>query len=356
MKPLHIGLLVVGAALAGGLAVKMTQPTVLPNTVPIARVLAPPKAAAPVVAPAAVDAPKAAETANPTGTGTPAAKADTAPPTVYEEPKAAAKPSPIRWKAAKEASAKETATKQALVKPAAKPVTIAKNDTSSVAPPPYQGSGSGTAPPNTYPVVEPPATATSPVELPRTPDPQPEPEPPAPIAPRKVTLATGSTIPARLMQTLSSDKLRAGDTFQATLAEPLIVGDLVIAERGSRVSGKVVDASMAGKFQGSSKLELALTSFESADGQRVAVSTTPWVKQGENGKNGEIAKIGGGAALGAIIGAIAGGGKGAAIGAGVGGGAGTGAVAMSPPKPVSVPTETVIRFRLASSVTITERM
>ena len=31
MKPLHIGLLVVGAALAGGLAVKMTQPPPIPS-------------------------------------------------------------------------------------------------------------------------------------------------------------------------------------------------------------------------------------------------------------------------------------------------------------------------------------
>ena len=216
-------------------------------------------------------------------------------------------------------------------------------------------------PPPPYPEPEklsPPSLSPQPVEQPRTPDPEPTPvaSPPPPSEPRRVVLSAGTTIPARLLQTLASDKLKPGDTFQATLAEPLIANDLVIAERGARVSGRVVETSQAGKFQGTSRLELTLNSFESADGQRVAITTSPWVKQGDSNRNSDVAKIGGGAALGAIIGAIAGGGKGAAIGAGAGAGAGTGAVVLTPSKPINVPTETVIRFRLASSVTITERI
>ena len=62
-----------------------------------------------------------------------------------------------------------------------------------------------------------------------------------------------------------------------------------------------------------------------------------------------------GRGTGAIIRAIAGGDAGAAIGAGAGGAVGAGATAATGPKSLNLPSETVIRFRLASRVTITEQ-
>jgi hypothetical protein len=58
----------------------------------------------------------------------------------------------------------------------------------------------------------------------------------------------------------------AGDTFLASLAEPLVVDGLVIAERGARVTGRVLDAQQA-------LCELA--TLATSDGQRVAISTGP---------------------------------------------------------------------------------
>lgn len=106
---------------------------------------------------------------------------------------------------------------------------------------------------------------------------------------------------------------------------------------------------------GTSSLDLELTIVETSDGQKVEISTVPWTKRGDTSYGADAAKVGGGAVLGAIIGAAAGGGKGAAIGAGAGGILGAGAAAASRGKPVNVPSETVIRFRLASRVTIMER-
>jgi len=159
----------------------------------------------------------------------------------------------------------------------------------------------------------------------------------------------------RLDQALSSDRLSPGDTFQASLAEPLVAEGFIITERGARVSGRVIETKQAGRLQGTAELQLALSTLQTADGQKIAISTQPWMKQGDSSRNQEVAKIGGGAALGAIIGAIAGGGKGAAIGAGVGGAAGTGAAAATRGKAAIIPSETVIRFRLNSRVSITER-
>jgi hypothetical protein len=162
------------------------------------------------------------------------------------------------------------------------------------------------------------------------------------------------TFKVRLDQSLSTERDFAGDRFQASLAEPFVVDGLVIAERGARVTGRVVESRNAGRLSGMSAIRLAVTTLYTSDGQKVAISTDPWAKQGDSSAGTEAAKIGGGAALGAIIGALAGGGTGAVIGAGVGGGAGLGMVAASRGKPASVPSETVIPFRLATEMTITE--
>jgi len=60
--------------------------------------------------------------------------------------------------------------------------------------------------------------------------------------------------------------------------------------------------------------------------------------------------------LGAAIGAIAGGGKGAAIGAGAGAAGGGGVAVATRGKPVELPVETRLTFRIEQPVTITERL
>jgi hypothetical protein len=74
-------------------------------------------------------------------------------------------------------------------------------------------------------------------------------------AARHVTLQPGMTIPVRLDQSLT------GDSFQASLAEPLAVDGLVIAEKGARVN-----------------VRPGLASLTTSDGQRLAISTDPWTK------------------------------------------------------------------------------
>ena len=51
-------------------------------------------------------------------------------------------------------------------------------------------------------------------------------------------------IPVRLIDGLSSERNRPGDVFTATLEKELVAGEFVIAERGARVEGRVIDARM----------------------------------------------------------------------------------------------------------------
>jgi len=187
------------------------------------------------------------------------------------------------------------------------------------------------------------------------------PEPAAPSRtparePSTVTIKEGTTFSIRLGEGLSSDRNRSGDEFTGTLEQALVVDDLVIAERGAHVDGRVVESQLAGRVKGLAHLSVELTRLHTADGQKIAIRTSPYAQDGPTSKKEDAAKVGAGAAIGAIIGAIAGGGKGAAIGAGVGGAAGGGTVAATRGKPVVLPVETHLTFRLEQPVTITEQL
>ena len=235
-------------------------------------------------------------------------------------------------------SVKQPARKKTIVAAVQKPPIPAPVEQAKVEAPPA---------PETPPVATPPAPVSPPPPLAEI-----HSEPPQP---RSVTIANGTLLNVRLGQTLSTERDRSGDTFAATLDEPLVVDGLVIAEKGARATGRVVDALEAGRIKGLAHLSLELTSLMTSDGQRIEFRTARFEKEGPSSKTEDTQKIGIGAAIGAAIGAIAGGGKGAAIGAASGGAAGGGVVAATRGKPAVLPAETRISFRVEQPVTITER-
>lgn len=156
-------------------------------------------------------------------------------------------------------------------------------------------------------------------------------------------------LPVRIGETLSSARNQPGDTFLATLTQPLVIDGFIIAERGARLEGRVVEA-------GASHLGISVVRLATADGQNIRVRTEPFVKDAASSTGTNAAKIGAGAAIGAVIGAIAGGGKGAAIGAGAGGAVGAGDVLLTRGQAAEIKVETRVSFRVQDSVTITERL
>ena len=261
-------------------------------------------------------------------------------------------------------------------KPSAKPSPAGEPIAVAVAPlrveqPPAQVAAAVPSPrqPEPEPVVAPPpappvATATAPpARVALNPPKEIDRAEPAVLhdresrGPNSVTIDQGTLVTVRIGETLSVQKNLTGDTFFATLDQPLVAGGFVIAEKGARVEGKIVEVDKAGRMAGTSRLSLELTQINTSDGQRVHLQTATYTKDGadRNHKN-DAAKIGGGAVLGAVIGAAAGGGKGAGVGAGVGGAAGAGAVLLSGGRNVTIPVETKISFRIDKPVMITERV
>ncbi len=161
----------------------------------------------------------------------------------------------------------------------------------------------------------------------------------------------GTTITVRTGQALGSKTSQTGQSFSATLVNPVSVGGIVAIPASSPVAGSVVSAKAKGKVKGEGELDLALTGI-SIQGKSYAISTNT-LEQTIKGKGKRTAKAtGGGAAVGAIIGGIAGGGKGAAIGAGVGAGAGFVAGTATGNQQIELPAETVLSFKLSQPLTV----
>jgi hypothetical protein len=226
---------------------------------------------------------------------------------------------------------------------------IARND--PPAPAPAEAASQAPLPPPPAPVA--PVEQPVPVENVSLPAPTPNVEA---RVPHVVTLTAGTSLAVRIGETISSSRNQPGDSFLATLTQPLVIDGFIIAERGARLEGRVVEAAPAGRVKGVSHLGISIVRVATADGQNLRIRTEPYTKDGASQAAMDAAKVGGGAAIGAVIGAIAGGGKGAAIGAGAGGAVGAGDVLLTRGKPVEIPVETRVNFRVQDPVTITERL
>ncbi len=209
----------------------------------------------------------------------------------------------------------------------------------------------------------PPAPPSAGYPAPTAPYPPPAPYPPAaPSAPQAsypapapYPAAAGITIPVdtpitiRMIDPVDSETARLGQTFRASIDEPVLVNGQEVIPRGADVLTKLVEAQQSGKIQGRAVLTLALSTI-TVNGQQVNVTSSD--VRTESGSRGARsgAVIGGTAALGAIIGAIAGGGKGAAIGATSGAAAGTGVQVLTAGQKVKIPSETRLTFQLQNPV------
>lgn len=164
-----------------------------------------------------------------------------------------------------------------------------------------------------------------------------------------VELPAGTSITVRMIDSVDSETNRVGQTFRASVDEPVVVGSQAVIARGADVVVKLVDAKQSGKIAGRTELGLDLMSVR-INGKTVDISTQE-VTQASSSRGNRSAKvIGGTTALGAIIGGIAGGGRGAAIGAGSGAAVGTGAEVMTKGQRVRIPSETRLTFITAYPV------
>lgn len=165
----------------------------------------------------------------------------------------------------------------------------------------------------------------------------------APQQRASMELPAGTDLVVRMIDGVDSEVNRVGQTFAASLDEPVMLNGETVIPRGADVVVKLADSKESGKLTGKSELTLDLVSVR-VNGRMVDINTQT-VSRESSSRGQRTAKVAGGtAAVGAIIGAIAGGGKGAAIGAGAGAAAGAGAEVLTKGQRVKIPSETRLTF------------
>lgn len=166
-----------------------------------------------------------------------------------------------------------------------------------------------------------------------------------------IELPAGTNLVIRMIDGVDSERNSVGQSFAASLDQPVIIDGQTVIPRGADVIVKLVDAKESGKLTGRTSLTLALMSVK-VNGRMVDVNTQT-VKEESSSRGARTAKVvGGTAALGTIIGAIAGGGKGAAVGLGSGAVVGAAAEVLTKGQRVKIPSETTLTFVLENAVRI----
>lgn len=177
--------------------------------------------------------------------------------------------------------------------------------------------------------------------------------PQPPPQPAEITIAAGTRVQVRTIDTIDSKHAAVGQTYSASLNAPLVSGRRVVIPAGANATILLANAERAGHIRGNNELELRLTRVEYRH-RWYPVDSSFYTAEGKSKGKQTAVRTGIGAAAGAVIGALAGGGKGAAIGSGIGAGGGLGFNLLTHGPQVKIPSETVLTFRLERPLTVAE--
>lgn len=202
------------------------------------------------------------------------------------------------------------------------------------------------------PIQQDPAQAQT-APAPQMPEQEAQPAPPKPYGlPARVTLKPGTYVTVRLNEGLTTDHNQVGDSFSASLMQPVIVDGVVIANRGQIVYGRISELQKQ-KSDNPSRLGLQLTGMTLADGTQVPLESQLVTQQGRTTPGGvQAGTVAGTTGAGAVIGGMVGWGTGAAIGAGAGAAAGLIGVLLTRHHATVLYPETPLTFQITTPLTV----
>lgn len=153
---------------------------------------------------------------------------------------------------------------------------------------------------------------------------------------KQYMVAGGQILRARINNTLNSKTSRVGDTFTATVTEPVYSDSgVMVIPSGSTLTGRVSSVQAAQNGGKSGSIDLYFNSLKTPNGTRRVINGSLTDLDAKNAKSDsegtasggrmnhrKLIFIGGGGAGGAVLGGAIGGGKGALIGGLLGAGGG----------------------------------
>ncbi len=236
------------------------------------------------------------------------------------------------------------------LQPSPAPDTASSRDESAAATP--SDAAEPASPETPAPTIAPnaaPAAPTAPADAALASQQQTAPAPPSPSPePHDVTVASGTTMTVRMIDSIDSKVNHAGEVFHASLENPLTVDKNVIVPKGTDIYVRLTQGPSA---TGKESLHLELLKMDFQGRSYSLVSSTSAVAGKPNGKRA-AKNVVGGAVLGTLLGAVIGGGRGAAIGAAVGAAGGGIYTDATKTGRVKVPSETKLDFELEQPVVL----
>lgn len=196
-------------------------------------------------------------------------------------------------------------------------------------PPTFEDTAAAEAEPARGPEAQRPTAGTPQRQTqPRQTQPRTQPRPSAP-QPRTVNMSvpTGTTFAIRMNESLSTESSKAGDSFTATLTDPIVdASGIVIVPAGATVRGRVTAVAPSTRVGQTAAIKLAFEAI-SFGGQsyplQASVERADVQQRSRTSRTETAGKIAAGAAAGAILGQVLGKDaestlKGAAVGAAAG--------------------------------------
>ena len=166
------------------------------------------------------------------------------------------------------------------------------------------------------------------------------------------TVPSGTVLKLEMVDSVSSADSTPGDTFEARVAEDVVVDGKVAIPASSTVSGRIVTARGLKAIGGRALLSLEFNSVETPSGE-VPIQAT-WSREGKSETKKDAAIIGGSAAGGALLGRVmdkSHEAKGTLVGGLIGGAAGTAIAAGTKGEEIQLPSGTQLTVHLQSPVT-----
>ena len=108
-----------------------------------------------------------------------------------------------------------------------------------------------------------------------------------------VVLPEGTLLAVRTSGSLSTNSSETGQTFSATLDQPVLQDGREVALKGARVEGKILDADKGGRIKGDAGITVQLTGLEIGS-QFIYISTNSVTLKANTPKSKDDAKIGAG--------------------------------------------------------------
>ena len=166
-------------------------------------------------------------------------------------------------------------------------------------------------------------------------------------------LPAGTKIHLRMDSEISSKVSSVNDTFTATVAKPISVGNAVILSAGAVIEGRVIKVSTAGIGRKNGRMQVRFETIRFANSLKREIDGS-LVKElkASSTRTADLIAVLGGTSAGAIFGAVSKVENGALIGAGIGAGAGTGVAFLRKGKDVYIRTHEEFEIELKSEVTL----